>query len=66
MIQKEFYHVIYSDGRYVDELGTRAPSSNFKFDKWKNDWGKKHNIYMNGREVFKHAVTRFPEVIKKV
>ena len=26
---------------------------------------RKHNIYMNGREVFKHAVTRFPEVIKE-
>ena len=57
---------LHSDGDYVDELGTRVPSSNFKGlinEKMLKD--RKHNIYMNGREVFKHAVRRFPEVIQE-
>lgn len=57
---------LHSDGDYVDELGTRAPSSNFKgliSEQMIKD--RKHNIYMNGREVFKHAVRRFPEVIQE-
>mgnify|MGYP001167787892 CR=1 FL=1 len=57
---------LHSDGNFVDELGTRVPSSNFKgliSEKMIKD--RKHNIYMNGREVFKHAVRRFPEVIKE-
>ena len=57
---------LHSDGRYVDELGTRVPSSNFKgLINEKMIEERKHNIYMNGREVFKHAVKRFPEVIKE-
>jgi len=55
---------LHSDGKYVDELGTRAPSSNFQGllnEEMIKD--RKHHIHMNGREVFKHAVKRFPEVI---
>ena len=57
---------LHSDGDYVDELGTRAPSSNYKgLINEEMIKERKHNIYMNGREVFKHAVKRFPEVIKE-
>ena len=55
---------LHSDGRFIDELGTLRPSSKFKdiitVDNVKD---RKHHIHMNGREVFKHAVRRFPEVI---
>ncbi|MBI45482.1 MAG: 3-oxoacyl-ACP synthase [Candidatus Marinimicrobia bacterium] len=55
---------LHSDGRYIQELGTEYPSSKYKDiitgDDVKN---RKHHIHMNGREVFKHAVRRFPEVI---
>jgi 3-oxoacyl-[acyl-carrier-protein] synthase-3 len=55
---------LHSDGRYMDDLGTVFPSSRYKDiiteDNVKN---REHHIHMNGREVFKHAVTRFPEVI---
>jgi 3-oxoacyl-[acyl-carrier-protein] synthase-3 len=57
---------LHSDGNFIDELGTRVPSSNFKgLINEKMIKERKHNIYMNGREVFKHAVRRFPEVIKE-
>jgi len=57
---------LHSDGKYVDELGTRVPSSNYKgLINQEMIKERKHNIYMNGREVFKHAVKRFPEVIKE-
>ena len=55
---------LHSDGKYIKELGTEYPSSRYKDiitpQKVKE---RKHHIYMNGREVFKHAVRRFPEVI---
>ena len=55
---------LHSDGQYIDELGTLAPSSTLT-DIINEDLIKerKHHIHMNGREVFKHAVRRFPEVI---
>ena len=55
---------LHSDGQYIDELGTLAPSSTLT-DIISKDLIKdrKHHIHMNGREVFKHAVRRFPEVI---
>ncbi len=57
---------LHSDGKYIDELGTFAPSSTTK-DIIDNNMikNRKHHIHMNGREVFKHAVRRFPEVIKE-
>ena len=55
---------LHSDGRYIDDLGTVYPSSRYTDiitqDNVKN---RQHHIHMNGREVFKHAVRRFPEVI---
>ena len=55
---------LHSDGKYISELGTEYPSSRYKdiitVEKVKE---RKHHIQMNGREVFKHAVRRFPEVI---
>ena len=55
---------LHSDGRFVNELGTEYPSSKYKDIITIEDVKKrKHHIHMNGREVFKHAVRRFPEVI---
>ena len=55
---------LHSDGRYIDELSTKFPSSKYKdIISAKNIQDRQHHIHMNGREVFKHAVTRFPEVI---
>jgi len=57
-------HHLHSDGEYISELGTLAPSPVISglINKELID-ERKHHIYMNGREVFKHAVKRFPEVI---
>lgn len=55
---------LHSEGKYSKELIVEAPSSN----KWVPDLlNNKDDLsffpQMNGREVFKHAVTRFPQVI---
>ena len=51
---------LHADGRFAKELWVPEPSStkNPKVSDPKN-----LHAFMNGREVFKHAVTRFPEVI---
>ena len=55
---------LHSDGKYIAELGTEYPSSKYKdIITVENVQERKHHIHMNGREVFKHAVKRFPEVI---
>lgn len=55
---------LHSDGKCIDSLGTVFPSSRFKpIISDENIKDRKHHIFMNGREVFKHAVKRFPEVI---
>ena len=55
---------LHSDGKFIDELGTEYPSSKYKDIITPEDVkNRKHHIKMNGREVFKHAVKRFPEVI---
>ena len=55
---------LHSDGEFIDELSTKYPSSKYKdIINTKNIEDREHHIYMNGREVFKHAVTRFPQVI---
>jgi 3-oxoacyl-[acyl-carrier-protein] synthase-3 len=58
------WHHLHSDGRFAGELCMRAPSAAH------NPWithemidAGETNPYMNGREVFKHAVVRFPAVI---
>ena len=55
---------LHTEGKYAKELWVEAPSSKIKprLDKSILD-SKKQFLYMNGREVFRHAVKRFPEVI---
>ena len=55
---------LHSEGKYAKELWVESPSSNSKptIDSDKINQGR-HFLKMNGREVFKHAVKRFPEVI---
>ena len=55
---------LHTDGKYAKELWVEAPSSKVKprLDKSILD-SKKQFLYMNGREVFRHAIKRFPEVI---
>ena len=55
---------LHSDGRYVDDLGTIAPNPRIQgLINKKNIDDREHHLFMNGREVFKHAIKRFPEVI---
>jgi len=60
-------HRLHADGQYADALCMRAPSAAA------NPWISKEMIdqgltvpHMKGREVFRYAVTRFPEVIREV
>jgi len=57
---------IHSQGKYLKELWAELPSSILKPNLSKEllDDGR-HFPHMNGREVFRNAVTRFPEVIKE-
>tara|TARA_B110001454_G_scaffold205187_1_gene214571 strand:+ start:1494 stop:2489 length:996 start_codon:yes stop_codon:yes gene_type:complete len=55
---------LHSDGKYIDDLSSSHPSSKYKDIITKeNIKNRQHHIHMNGREVFKHAVRRFKEVI---
>lgn len=58
------WHHLHSNGKYAEELCLHVPSAR------RRPWLTKEMIdegliypYMNGREVFRHAVTKFPEVI---
>ena len=58
------WHHLHADGRFADQLCMRVPSAAA------NPWISHEMIdegltspHMNGREVFRHAVVRFPEVI---
>jgi len=58
---------LHTDGRYVKELWLEAPASKAghpRISRNDLDEGKQY-LKMNGREVFRHAVTRFPEVINE-
>ena len=57
---------LHSDGKYLKDLWCEAPgtSNNPRLTKEILDQGK-HLPYMNGRQVFKNAVKRFPEVINE-
>ncbi|MGD2136155.1 MAG: beta-ketoacyl-ACP synthase III [Gemmatimonadales bacterium] len=64
---KFLWHHLHADGRYADELTIRKPGS------LNRPWLSRDMLdtpdvhpHMNGREVFKHAVTKFPAVIKDV
>ncbi len=58
---------LHSEGKYAQELWCELPS--FRLDKRgmtpEMFEAGRHRLKMNGREVFKHAVTRFPEVIQE-
>ena len=57
-------HHLHSEGKYAKELWIETPSSQM-YPRLTNelvDEGR-HHLKMNGREVFKQAVKRFPEVI---
>lgn len=58
------WHHLHSNGRYAKHLCIAKPGSANRpwITKQMLDEGTS-NPYMNGREVFKHAVTKFPEVI---
>lgn len=57
---------IYADGRYAKKLWVDAPSPN-EHPRITKELLDNRRIYpsMDGRTVFKHAVTRFPEVIRE-
>lgn len=57
---------IYSDGKHADRLMLEAPSPN-DHPRLSTELMETDRIYpfMDGRTVFKHAVTRFPEVIRE-
>lgn len=55
---------LHADGRYAEELYIKDPGSSRKVrltEEYVNKGG--HGCHMNGNMVFKHAVTKFPEVI---
>jgi 3-oxoacyl-[acyl-carrier-protein] synthase-3 len=56
---------MHSEGKYLKELWLESPASNAGYPRITGkelDEGKQY-LKMNGKEVFRHAVTRFPEVI---
>ena len=57
---------LHADGEFAEELATIDPGSNKK-DRLTHQMIDEGTIfpYMNGNMVFKHAVTRFPEVIEE-
>ena len=57
---------LHTDGKYYNELWLKEPSSTSSSRLGKEAFEKgEHYLSMNGREVFKHAVTKFPEVINE-
>ncbi|NDK55437.1 3-oxoacyl-ACP synthase III family protein [Pontibacter fetidus] len=57
---------LHADGEFAEELAVLAPDTNKK-DRLTHEMIDNGAIYpyMNGNTVFKHAVTRFPEVIEE-
>ena len=57
---------LHSDGKYAKELWLKEPSttSSNRLSKESIERGD-HFLSMNGREVFRHAVKRFPEAINE-
>jgi 3-oxoacyl-[acyl-carrier-protein] synthase-3 len=58
---------MHSEGKYFKELWLESPASNAGHPRITSedlDKGKQY-LKMNGREVFRHAITRFPEVINE-
>jgi 3-oxoacyl-[acyl-carrier-protein] synthase-3 len=58
---------LHGEGRYVQELWAEAPTSRVAGRLTPEMIGEGRQYpRMNGRQVFKHATTRFPEVIREV
>jgi 3-oxoacyl-[acyl-carrier-protein] synthase III len=57
---------LHADGEFAEELAVIDPGSTKK-DRLTHEMIEEGTIYpyMNGNQVFKHAVTRFPEVIEE-
>ena len=57
---------LHSDGKYYKELWLKEPSSTSsnRLSQDSFDKGEQY-LSMNGREVFKHAVTKFPQAINE-
>jgi 3-oxoacyl-[acyl-carrier-protein] synthase III len=57
---------LHADGEFAEELAVLNPGSN-KNDRLTHEMIDDGSVYpyMNGNTVFKHAVTRFPEVIEE-
>ncbi|WP_299761754.1 beta-ketoacyl-ACP synthase III [uncultured Pontibacter sp.] len=57
---------LHADGEFAEELAVTAPNSNKK-ERLTHEMIDDGSVYpyMNGNMVFKHAVTRFPEVIEE-
>ena len=58
---------MHSEGKYLKELWLEAPASNAghpRITREVLDEGKQY-LKMNGKEVFRHAISRFPEVINE-
>ena len=58
---------MHSEGKYAKELWLESPASNAGHPRITGEdleQGKQY-LKMNGREVFRHAITRFPEVINE-
>ena len=55
---------LHADGAHAKDLWTEGPSMTYAPNRWDNDWLERKAQYpqMNGKKVFKHAVTRMPEV----
>lgn len=57
---------LHSEGKYAEELTVKVPGNQNPPNKLVENWDPEdlsYYPYMNGNYVFKHAVTRFPEVI---
>lgn len=57
---------LHAQGEFAEELMVENPGSNFN-DRVRLSLEKSETMYpfMNGNQVFKHAVTRFPQVIQE-
>jgi len=58
---------LHSEGKYLKELWCEMPSFRMDNRGFSEEMiqARRHRLKMNGREVFKHAITRFPEVIQE-
>ncbi len=58
---------LHSEGKYMRALWVEIPGSKFNERGIRDELleQRRHRLMMNGREVFKHAVRRFPEVIQE-